>query len=150
MDNSARKDEIAKLREAAVDFALASRENLPDSWGGLRDCIRIAVDKALASYEEERPADELKARQSGEGWQPIETLKDHDTPVWLWTPASRLGSGPAVKNDMRVSARRYWTWATMWQPCAVPTPPDGQLAKDATPPASRGEGARESDLKGDR
>jgi hypothetical protein len=144
MNNSARKDEIAKLVEQTLEGLIEEALVVGDTGRMEFDPAgaRKVIVAALTSYEEARPADELKARQSGEGWQPIETLKDHDTPVWLWTPASRLGSGPAVKNDMRVSARRYWTWATMWQPCAVPTPPDGQLAKDATPPASRGEGAK--------
>lgn len=57
-------------------------------------------------------------------WQPIKTLTDPDRVALLWTPVERLYSPPhleTMRPEMRVSARRHWTWATHWMP--LPDPP---------------------------
>jgi hypothetical protein len=171
MDNSVRKDEIAKQaveRLRGMGYVCGTDSEL-----------ETAFQLALTSYEEERtPAAvekyldgelpiqiralikgldpirrALRERTPrGEGWQSTITLRDPRRLVWLWTPAWKLSDRSDQEPDMRVSTLANWTWATMWQPCPMPTPPDGQNAKDATPPASSGRYAtdEEAEAAGDR
>jgi hypothetical protein len=67
---------------------------------------------------------------SSDSWQPIETA-DADTQALLWTPRERLTDlpehiAPEVRAEMRVSAPRYWTWATHWMPLPAPPTTSGE------------------------
>ena len=72
-------------------------------------------------------------------WQPIDTVK-LDAIVVLWTPKERLYEASTIAaqpdhavDDMRISTRRRWAWATHWLP--IPAPP-AQSAPQEAPPCS--------------
>jgi hypothetical protein len=128
MSAEARKDEIAKRAAASV----GQKVSLPRTWLEFYAALDRAAMQALTSYEEE----------SGEGWQPIESAPKDGR----WLLLLPIGTGvPQVGNWFTFVASDYGFWqshslkieATHW----APLPADlGQNAKDATPPASSGEG----------
>jgi hypothetical protein len=94
-----------------------------DGRRSLAQCVELLIeDLEKARVEAVRRAEAVVPRE--DRWLPIADL-DVDTLALLWSPKENLydpeniARRPELTDDMRVSTRRHWTWATHWMPLPV-------------------------------
>lgn len=140
---SALRGEVAKLQQQRLDDHRAwheLNERRAEAEAALAD-LRHQLQEWLAANAPGGWIDGLR-KSVGERdtllqpWRPIESAPI-DRLVLMWTPKENLYLTDTIDempefalDDMRVSSRRHWTWATHWMP--LPAPPCGVAT--LTPP----------------